>query len=50
MVTLLLADQRVDPNMATTQHGSTALLLAAQNGHASMATLLLADELTTYQS
>ena len=42
VVTLLLADGRVDPNMAS-QKGGTALMLAANEGHASVVTLLLAN-------
>ncbi len=43
MVTLLLADDRVDPNTAEPVLG-TALIFAALKGHASVITLLLADE------
>merc|ERR1712185_49505 len=43
VVTLLLADERVDPNMAS-QNGVTALIGAAMKGHASVVTLLLADD------
>merc|ERR1711995_203052 len=43
VVTLLLADDRVEPNMAN-QNGYTALMRAAVKGHASVVTLLLADE------
>ena len=39
----LLANDRVDPNMAS-QIGNTALMLAARRGHAPVVTLLLADE------
>ena len=43
MVTLLLADERVDPNMAD-QYGRTALICAADQGHASVVTLLLGND------
>ena len=43
MVKVLLADERVNPNMAD-EHGRTALMFAAHNGHAPVVTLLLADE------
>ena len=43
MVTLLLANGRVDPNIAE-QNGNTALMGAADKGHASVVTLLLADD------
>ena len=43
VVTLLLADKRMDPNM-TTKKGNTALMVAAQKGHAPVVTLLLANE------
>ena len=42
VVTLLLGDDRVDPNMAS-QVGNTALIFAAITGHAPVVTLLLAD-------
>ena len=42
-VKLLLANGRVDPNIAE-QNGNTALMGAADKGHASVVTLLLADE------
>ena len=42
MVTLLLANGRVDPNMAD-QNGNTAIMGAADKGHASVVTLLLAN-------
>ena len=43
VVMVLLADDRVEPNMAN-QNGYTALMRAAVKGHASVVTLLLADE------
>ena len=42
-LTILLRDERVDPNCVDI-HGSTALDLAAVQGDASVAALLLADE------
>ena len=42
-VKLLLANGRVDPNIAE-QNGNTALMGAADKGHASVVTLLLADD------
>jgi len=42
VVTLLLANGRVDPNMAD-QNGNTAIMGAADKGHASVVTLLLAN-------
>ena len=41
-VKLLLANGRVDPNIAE-QNGNTALMGAADKGHASVVTLLLAN-------
>ena len=41
-VKLLLANGRVDPNMAS-QIGNTALIFAAIKGHAPVVALLLAD-------
>ena len=46
MVTLLLADERLDPNIAD-QDGNTALTCAALNRCDSVVKLLLADEPTT---
>ena len=46
MVTLLLADDRVDPNIAH-QNGVTALTLMAFKGEASMLELLLAHHRVT---
>ena len=43
MVTLLLADERVNPNIAN-NYGDTALMFAAHRGQIPMMTLLLADE------
>ena len=43
MVTLLLADDRVDPNI-TNQDGYTALMWAAKERHASVVMVLLADD------
>jgi hypothetical protein len=43
VVTLLPADKRVNPNIAN-KHGGTALMCAADRGHASVVTLLLADK------
>ena len=40
---MLLADQRVNPNM-TEEDGRTALMLAAGKGHAPVVTVLLADQ------
>jgi ankyrin repeat protein len=42
-VTLLLANDRLDPNIAD-QDGNTPLIFAAGDGHASVVTLLLANE------
>ena len=42
-VKLLLADSRLDPNIADTSSGSTPLHAAAGNGHACCLELLLAD-------
>ena len=42
MVSLLLADPRVDPDEAI-ENGITALSMACQNGHQSVVSLLLAD-------
>ena len=46
VVVLLLADERLDPNIAN-QDGNTALTCAAVNGDTSVVKLLLADEPTT---
>ena len=43
MVTLLLANGRVDPNI-TNQDGYTALMWAAKERHDSVVKLLLADD------
>ncbi len=43
MVTLLLAGDRLDPNIAN-HSGDTALMVAAINEHASVVTVLLADK------
>ena len=43
VMTLLLADQRVDPSVAN-RHGFTALMLAVGKGCAKVAQLLLADQ------
>ena len=43
VVTLLLADQRVDPNKAN-HNGYTALMTAAESGNAAVIKLLLGDE------
>ena len=43
VVVLLLADERLDPNI-TNQDGDTALILAADEGQGSVVTLLLADD------
>ena len=42
VVVLLLADERLDPNIAK-KNGYTALISAALKGHAPVVTLLLAD-------
>ena len=44
VVTLLLAHERVNPNIADPVFGSTALILAAWNGDAAVVTRLLADK------
>ena len=43
MVASALRNPLTDPNM-TGEHGRTALMLAAKEGHAPVVTLLLADE------
>ena len=43
VVTLLLADERLDPNIAD-QGGNTALTCAAPNRHGPVVKLLLADD------
>ena len=43
VVTLLLADERVDPDL-TNQYGRTAITYASLNRHDSVVKLLLADD------
>ena len=46
VVTLLLGDQRVNPNMTNTQNGNTALMFAARRNYGPVLELLLADHRT----
>ena len=43
VVTVLLADERVDPNITDEEFGNTALILATSQRHISVVKLLLAD-------